>query len=236
MTDHVVGRRAARSGRGPVAAGGDRRGAHRDYVRRRARQIAYGRWEPWADAGPAREHVRVLRASGTSYQAIGEAAGVGAMTVHHLLNGCQAAGQPAPDRISASCSRRLLAVTRAGEGGCRRDACGSRRRLRALVALGHSPASLARLAGMSQQRMRRLLRGQVQSVSAADFAGVCCLYSRLWNRLPSERTPREQATAEAARRRAETAGWPPPMALDDDRIDDPAYRPRIAWRRAAGPS
>jgi len=29
-----------------------------------------------------------------------------------------------------------------------------------------------------------------------------------------------------ARRRAEGHGWPPPMGLDDNRIDDPAYRPR----------
>lgn len=127
---------AHRTGTGLAGAGGDRRRAHADYVRWRARQIAYGRWEPWADAGPARQHVRVLRAGGASYQAIGHAAGVGAMTVHHLLNGCRATGEPAPDRISAVCSRRLLAVTPTGAVGCRRGACGSKLRLRMAIASG----------------------------------------------------------------------------------------------------
>src|ERR1022692_1159693 len=62
-------------------------GSHQDYVRWRSRQIAYGRWEPWADAGPVREHVRQLRRAGGSYQAIAQAAGVATMTVYRLVHG-----------------------------------------------------------------------------------------------------------------------------------------------------
>src|SRR5215472_17265835 len=68
----------------PVTA---RRDAHRDYIRRRTRQIAYGRWEPWADAEPVRQHVRKLCHGGATYRAIARAAGVSPMTVHHLVNG-----------------------------------------------------------------------------------------------------------------------------------------------------
>jgi hypothetical protein len=120
-----------------------RTGSHQDYARWRSRQIAYGRWEPWAGAGPVREHVRQLRRAGASYQAIAQAAGVSAMTVHRLVHGRPRWGRSAPERIHSSSARRLLAV----DGGVvrgRRCAAGSWRRLRALVALGHAPVSLAR--------------------------------------------------------------------------------------------
>ncbi len=71
---------------------------------------------------------------------------------------------------------------------------------------------------------------------AGGPAGQGHLYDQMWNRPPPKRDRREQVIAEAARYLAESAGWPPPMALDDGRIDDPAYRPRAALRRAVGPA
>jgi len=200
----------------------------------RARQIAYGRWEPWADAAPVREHVRELRRLGASYQAIASAAGVSPVTVHNLLNGCRARQRPQPQLIGSVQARRLLAVTAPAVWRERRNACGTCHRLRALVALGHPPATLASELGISQQRMQRLLCGQTGTVNIALHTSVCRLYSRMWNHLPAEHGRREHAAANAARRRAQAANWPPPMALDDDRIDDPAYRPRAGWRQALG--
>jgi hypothetical protein len=156
------------------------------------------------------------------------------MTVHNLVNGCRARNLSAPGRIGSTQARQILAVTPETAGVHRRNACGSRRRLQALVALGHSPARLAGQLGISPPRMRRLLHGQTQTVSSATHLTVCTLYSHLWSELPAERARREQATAEVARRQAQRSGWPPPMALDDDRIDDPRYRPRAAWTRATG--
>jgi hypothetical protein len=92
-----------------MAAPGSR--AHREYARWRARQIAYGRWEPWAAAAPVREHVRALRQAGVSYEAIAQAAGVATMTVHRLLHGEPAKGRPIPGRIRAAQAKQLLAVT-----------------------------------------------------------------------------------------------------------------------------
>jgi hypothetical protein len=210
------------------------RAAHRDYTRRRARQIAYGRWEPWADAGPVRDHVRRLREGGASYSAIGSAAGVSSMTVHKLVNSSRHRGcRELPDRVGAAQARRLLAVTTAGCGQWR-NACGSRRRLQALVALGHPPSVLASQLGISSPCMRRLLKAETQRVNISFHDRASALYRFLWDQLPSEASGRERHAAERARNLAGTGGWPPPMALDDDRIDDPAYRPRIAWRRAAG--
>jgi hypothetical protein len=207
--------------------------SHSAYVRLRRRQIAYGRWQPWADPEPVREHVRELRRHGASYQAIARAAGVSHTTVHHLLNGPASRGGQLAHRMHAAPASRLLALAvPAVPGG--RDACGARRRLQGLVALGHCPAELARQAGITQARTHRLLAGQTRRVSPELHASVAGLYEQMWNQPPAGQTRREHAAAEAARRRAEAAGWPPPMALDDDRIDDPAYRPRTAWRRAAG--
>lgn len=216
------------TGRSPSPAA-----SHAAYVRWRRRQIAYRRWQPWADPAPVRDHVRELRRHGASYQAIAQAAGVSQTTVHRLLHGSARCGGQLAHRMHAAPASRLLAVALPAVPGVR-DACGARRRLQGLVALGHCPAELARKAGITEARTHRLLTGQTRRVSPELHASVACVYEQIWNRLPAEQTPRQRAVAEAARRRAETAGWPPPMAFDDDRIDDPAYRPRIAWRRAAG--
>ena len=77
-----------------------------------------------------------------------------------------------------------------------------------------------------------MLRGETRTVSRAMSGRVRELYDLTWDGLPPERTRSEQAFARAARHRAEAECWPPPMGLDDDMIDDPDYRTRIAWRRA----
>ena len=58
---------------------------------------------PASQADAVRAHVRQLRDHGASYEAIGNAAGAGAMTVHDLMNG----GGQVTDRTA----RALLAVT-----------------------------------------------------------------------------------------------------------------------------
>jgi len=219
-----------------MAAQGAGPGSHREYARWRARQIAYGRWEPWADAGPVREHVRVLRAAGTSHEAIAQAAGVAAMTVYRLLHGEPASGRPVPGRIRAVHAERLLAVTGAAvrDAAARRDAAGARRRLRALTAMGHPAVSLARMLDVSPRVVWGIARGTTATVSRDMHAEVSVLYEKTWNLRPPERSEAERRAAGAARRRAAVQGWPAPMGLDDERIDDPAYRPRAQWRPAIG--
>ncbi len=211
-------------------------GAHREYDRWRARQMAYGRWEPWADAGPVRAHVRELRQAGASHEAIAQAAGVAAMTVYRLLHGEPARGRPVPGRIRAAHAERLLAVTGAAvrEAAARRDPAGARRRLRALIAMGHPAVSLARMLGVSPRVIWGIVRGTTATVSRDMHDGVSVLYEKTWNLRPPERSGAERRAADAARRRAAARGWPAPMGLDDDQIDDPAYRPRAQWRPAVG--
>jgi AcrR family transcriptional regulator len=215
---------------------------HREYVRWRARQIAYGRWEPWADAAAVRIHVRRLRATGVSYEAIAAAAGVSPMTIHRALHGKQrtgdrgSAGRLPSARVSAMAAHRLLAVTPAmvAQVAARRDAVGTRRRLQALIAVGHPPATLAHRLGIAPRTVTRIVHGTTATVSPGLHAAVCDLFDQLWDVAALERTPGECKTTAAARALAASHGWPAPMGLDDSRIDDPAYRPRAHWRPTVG--
>lgn len=213
----------------PATRYGQRR--HGDYCRGRARQIAYGRWQPWANAAPVREHLRVLRAGGASYQTIARAAGVSPMTVHRLLGTGPPGNKAAAERVRAATAKRMLAVTSltVAHVAPRRDATGTRRRLRALIAIGHPAASLARRVGLSPLAVSGIVRGHTATVTPATYAAVCSLYRQLWDQPPAENTPAQRQAAKVARRRAERHRWPPPMGLDDNRIDDPAYRPRTQW-------
>jgi len=208
-------------------------GSHRDYVRWRSRQIAYGRWQPWADAAEVRAHLQMLRQAGGSDRAIARAAGVSPMTVHRIQ---PSADRAAAVRVRAALVGRLLAVTPAvlESVALRRDASGSRRRLRALVALGHPGASLARYLGVPPATVWNLLRGTTVTISAELETAIRSMYEQIWDLRPPERTAAESRAAAAARTRAAQRGWPTPMALDDDRIDDPAYRPRSRWLPASG--
>ena len=208
----------------------------RDYARWRSRQIAYGRWEPWADATQVREHVRQLTQRGASCRAIAHAAGVSPMTVCRLYRVEHPTGLSGPRRIRAAQARLLLGVTSVALEGVasRRDATGTRRRLQALIAMGHSGVSLARLLCVPPRTVWDLVRGTTITVSPLLHTAVCDLYERLWDQLPPESTGAERRAATAARARAAARGWPTPMGLDDDQIDDPTYQPRTRWLPATG--
>jgi hypothetical protein len=94
---------------------------------------------------------------------------------------------------------------------------GSILRLRALQAIGHSVPDLARMLGYaSRSPLGSLLYGGQPHVQLATHEAIKALYDRMWN------TPGPSAVSVrvAALRR-----WPLPLDLDDDRIDDPDYRP-----------
>jgi hypothetical protein len=232
-----------RSGRGCCVDAAAVRCSHGEYVRWRARQIAYGRWEPWADATVVRAHIRRLRSARVSYEAIASAAGVSPMTVYRIERGQRQATGRRPagqqqERVRADVAQRLLAVTPAvvERVAARRDATGTRRRLQALIALGHPSATLARQLDVAPRAVTRIIFATTGTVSPGLHTAVCDLYERLWDVTPPERTSQGRKTAAAARALAASHGWPAPVGLDDARIDDPAYRPRAHWRPATGTS
>ena len=99
----------------------------------------------------------------------------------------------------------------------RLDATGPRRRIQGLVWAGWTGRQLAGLSGLTEQAISRLALGVSTTVAPATARAVEDLYDRAWQ------GPRRPSTA--SRRRAIRAGWAPPLAWDDDTIDDPTARP-----------
>jgi transcriptional regulator with XRE-family HTH domain len=123
-----------------------------------------------------------------------------------------------------------------GSRGQRRrvDAGGTRLRLRALAVMGHGSARIARAAGVSDQAIQKLTRGDVKTVSPRLRDAVAAVYDTWWDKRAPERTPSERAAATAARRRAIAGNWCAAAALEDDELDTPGYRPAQGWRPARG--
>lgn len=204
---------------------------HRNaYERHRDRRIAEGRWHPWADAEPARRHVRALGQARIGAMRVAELAGVSKGMMTRLLYG--SGGRPPSRRIRPEAAAAILAVRAAPETprpGAFTEAAGTRRRLQALVACGWSIAALSARLGISKSNAARLFTQQYVTYRVARQAAV--LYEELWDQPPPRATRWQRAAATKAAGLAEARGWPPPQAWDDDEIDDPAARPAAGWKR-----
>ncbi len=182
------------------------------YARRRRKLLAYGQWTPLVltDPGPARDHLAALRRYGLSVEAIADLSGQSTSQLAALL-------YPAHHRwntkITAEAANRILAVgfdLDAVPGNRRISSAGTLRRLQALAVLGWPLSVLATDLGVTVQAVAVLRRRP--TVSAATARKVRDVYdARSMSTGPSQRT-----TAAALR-----AGWLPPLAWDDQHIDDP---------------
>ena len=150
----------------------------------RARMKLYGRWQPYVDAAPAREHVRALSAAGVGWKRAAKLAGVSTGSMSRLLFG--GPGDRLPSRrIRPETERRLLAVRitpAALSPGARVDATGTRRRLQALVACGYSKSRLAARLGVQGGNLATSM--ERDQVTAATERAVRALYDELWGRAP----------------------------------------------------
>src|SRR5437899_3170289 len=107
--------------------------------RRRARPTARGARQRWADPAQVRDHVaKLLQAS--TFQAVGQAAHVGQMTIWEIAHGAR-------PTIRQDTARALLAVQPADLQPQRVDANGPMWRLRSLVAMGHTTGRITRALG-----------------------------------------------------------------------------------------
>lgn len=141
--------------------------------------------------------------------------------IAHAMDGerpCQ------PCRTAAATYRRNLRARRylTRQDRLYIDSTGTIRRIRALMALGWRLADLDQALGhrADVNYCHNITRqAKVHYKTARKVAG---LYDRLSMKLgPSERT----------RTIAQKRGWLPPLAWDDDHIDDPTYRPRRGSNR-----
>ena len=109
------------------------------------------------------------------------------------------------------------------------DATGTRRRLQALIWNGWSLSTLAGRYGCTPKGVRRMLA--YERVGQGTAGKVRALYDDLWDQSPPQGTPYERRAVTTARGYARERGWVPPLAWDEDAIDDPAAVPAQGWRR-----
>lgn len=96
-------------------------------------------------------------------------------------------------------------------------AVGTHRRIQALHRLGWSATEISRRAGRSQFWTQHVLRSpKVQQDTADMIARIYDDLSMTWN--TASWAPRTAAYARAK-------GWPPPLAWDDDDLDNPDAKP-----------
>jgi hypothetical protein len=114
------------------------------------------------------------------------------------------------------------------------SAIGARRRITALFCLGWSPRSLEDATGIPAEVFTRGARDLRTRTAPEMLPKIGEAYERLWNARPPMDTDEDQAEAQLFAEHASSVGWAPPMAYDDDTIDDPAGGPAQGWRRNRG--
>ena len=163
--------------------------------------------------GPAAEHVDQLLAAGLTVRGIAELAGVSASGVSRIA----ARQYPTVNHRTADA---LLAVKpqeihrrTSPEGFV--PAAGARRRIRALLAIGWTHQDMHARSGV---RTAILLSQAGEWISRRNHDAISDLHEALWATPgPSEKT----------RGQARARGYLPPMAWDDDTIDDPGATAEI---------
>jgi DNA-binding Xre family transcriptional regulator len=129
-----------------------------------------------------------------------------------------------PCRDAQAAWQRAYEIRRYINGPMLIDPTGTARRIRALAALGWPLDDLGTRLGMSGRNMTRLTtQARVHRDTAAK---VAALYNEL------SMTP---GPSPRSRRLAKAKGWPPPLAFDDETIDDPNVQPNRGWGAVAEP-
>lgn len=183
-----------------------------EYERRRARRKAmfafHPEADPMVDPNPARQHIHALMAFGMGYKTVAKRAGLSQSAAYAIMLGSR-------KRILRTTETRILAVRLDHADGQRIDATGTRRRLQALAAFGWSLNHVSRVTGYTRSAISRLADNP-SFVLASTARTIAALYDEL-SMTPG---PSVRAARDAVRR-----GFVPPLAWDDDNIDDPTAQP-----------
>jgi transcriptional regulator with XRE-family HTH domain len=188
------------------------------YESNRVRQTAYGRWQPYVDAEPARQHVRALMAAGIGFKRVARLAGVSHSSVAKLLYGEASRRLEPSKRIRPETERRLLAVQvdeRHLAAGALVPAHETWQHVSGLVALGYPYRWIAQRIGQTASSGLQLGRWQVTVRNAQAIRAL------------AQQVGDTPGPSERARRMAKTYGWLTPMqqyaaSFDVDDEDQPA--------------
>lgn len=185
----------------------------------------YGTWHPFVDAEPVRQHINTLREYGIGWKQVATLAGVARSIIQKTVYSHQ--GRPPQRRLREDVARKILAVKPSFDhlaDSALVPATGTVRRLQALVAASWPAANLAAELGIKRTYVDLLLREGKTRVAVTTVRAVAELYTRLADVDPSTAGV-DIHSKRRAQNRARGHNWAPPIAWDDDTIDDPAAEP-----------
>lgn len=151
-------------------------------------------------------------------------------TVTRYCTGCRCDDCRAAHAARARWRRRMHAYGRAVPKSV--PNAGARRRIEALQTLGWSMRDLSRMLGKHPDRLSVSLK-TYDGISPANHALIAGLYDRLWSTPAPQRDKGERISAQRTIARAQREGYLPPLAWDDETIDDPDARPAAQPERDA---
>lgn len=187
----------------PCATERSRYRARRDLLAATGRSLT-------VDAAPAAAHVQQLLGSGGGWNQLHAVSGLSLSTLSDLFRGRR-------EKILRRTAQTVLKIRLDDilPGPLTVPALGTVRRLRALMAIGHSPEAIAEAAGCSVNCFTDIVYGHsADSVRPRTARLVAEAYEHLSAR---------PGAHSLSRRRAAERNWAPPLAWDD--IDDPNERP-----------
>ncbi|MFS4103831.1 hypothetical protein [Streptomyces sp. PD-S100-1] len=164
-------------------------------------------------AAPVAAHVRALLDAGMGWTRITQAAHCSTSTIARILNGQELMRRTAAERI--------LAVNYRPAPGRTVDATGTRRRIQALLAVGHTIVGIATESSVDHSVINDILNG-CENVRGMTADRIAAAYDWLAQQPP---TTDRKSSATVSRKRAQREGWAPPICWNDDHIDDPTATP-----------
>ena len=206
------------------------RAASRTYALRVHRLKAYGKWQPYVDAQPVRDHLAMLADHGIGWMRAARIAGVPTGSVSKILYGTRNPQRPPSRRVRPETADRILAVRPTLDllaDNATTDATGTRRRIQALMTRGFTQSYLALRVGANPSNFRKSFDNA--KVRARTARTVAALYDELWDADPAAYGISTQGSR-YARTVARQNGWAPPAAWDDSAIDDPAAVPDLGTK------
>lgn len=186
------------------------------YDKQRRLDMARG-IEKQVDAGPAREHIQMLTQAGVSWRSIAQVAGLSRDQIRFI--GTVNRKGEVVEKIYPKTEAAILSVDwEPAYYHGKMPAIGVKRRLRALLYMGHTFGEVAAELNMSETQINKYHRtsGNLMAATVLKVDGV---YRRL-GMIPG--------TCTRNRFLAYRNDWAPPMAWDDVLIDDPAAKPDMS--------
>lgn len=168
-------------------------------------------------AAPVAAYIRSLLDAGMGWTRITRAAHCSTCTIHRILGG--------QELVRRTVAERLLAVKFRPAPGRYVDATGTRRRIQALIAIGHTVVGIAAESDVDHSVITDVLNGAA-NVRGLTADRIAAAYDWLSEHEPINVRP---TAVVASRNRAARAGWRDPLWWADmGDIDDPHFDPEAA--------